>query len=73
MKNYDEPIFPPVPVEEYSGLVGEAVTIRRWYNRSTKDWVVQLLDKDEYQLGSAIYLYEKKDAFNVKPTDFAGT
>jgi hypothetical protein len=37
-------------------------SIRKWYNRSQRSWVVQLLDKEENQIGNATYVYSKSEA-----------
>jgi hypothetical protein len=44
----------------------ETITIiEYWYNRQTRDWVVQLKTKDGYQVGSADYVYRKDQAQEI--------
>ena len=38
------------------------VKVEKWYNRSEKSWVIQLLTKDNFQIGDAIYIYSKAEA-----------
>ena len=41
----------------------EAVaSVDAWYDRHTRLWVIQLLNKDGYQVGDAKYVYGKADA-----------
>ena len=42
------------------------VTVDAWYDRHTRLWVVQKLNKDGYQVGDADYVYGKADAMRVK-------
>lgn len=48
-------------VEEFDKKV---VKIDAWYDRHTKDWCIQLKNKDDYQIGDAIRIGTKaeKDA-----------
>lgn len=38
------------------------VSIDTWYDRYTKLWVIQKLNKDGYQVGDADYVYGKQTA-----------
>lgn len=38
------------------------VKIRKWYDRKSSNWVVQLLDRHDNQIGDAIYVNSKTDA-----------
>jgi hypothetical protein len=40
-------------------------TIEYWYNRHETSWVVQLKTKEGYQVGTADYVYTKKEAENI--------
>lgn len=42
------------------------VTIEAWYDRHTKLWVIQKLNKDGYQVGDAVYVYGKEAAMKAK-------
>ena len=41
------------------------VRIETWYDRHTRLWVTEKLNKDGYQIGDAIYTYGKKDAMSL--------
>lgn len=41
------------------------VKIDTWYDRHTRLWVTQKLNKDGFQIGDAVYTYGKKDAIKV--------
>ncbi len=56
-----------VPKKEYSK---EQLKIERWYDRSSKNWIVQLLDPEGNQVGNAIYVYSKKEANAITKEDF---
>jgi len=49
--NWDKVYNEPIPVK-----------IDMWYNRNERSWVVQLKDKNDFQIGAAIYVYSKKEA-----------
>lgn len=36
--------------------------IDTWYDRHTRLWVIQMLNKDGYQIGDAEYVYGKQEA-----------
>lgn len=38
--------------------------VERWYFKQEKSWVVQLKDKYDNQIGTAIYVYSKQEAIN---------
>lgn len=40
----------------------KVVSIDTWYDRHTKLWVIQKLNKDGYQVGDADYVYGKQAA-----------
>ena len=40
--------------EEYTPFDETAAKISAWYDRHTRDYVIQLLNKDWYQIGDAI-------------------
>ncbi|MBQ6679512.1 MAG: hypothetical protein IJM76_05760 [Lachnospiraceae bacterium] len=42
------------------------VSVDAWYDRHTRLWVIERLNKDGYQIGDAIYVYGKKDAMEIK-------
>jgi hypothetical protein len=42
--------------------------VDKWYNRSQKSWVVQLLDKYGNQIGEASYVGSKEEA--VKEVEY---
>ncbi len=39
---------------EYEPFDDKVVKIDAWYDRHTRDWCIQLLNKDGYQVGDAI-------------------
>ena len=39
--------------EEYEPFDEKVVKIDAWYDRHTRDWCIQLLNKDGYQIGDA--------------------
>lgn len=41
-------------IEEYEAFDETVVKIDAWYDRHTRDWCIQLLNKDGYQVGDAI-------------------
>lgn len=41
-------------------------SVDAWYDRHTRLWCVQLLNKDGYQVGDAEYVYGKAEAELVK-------
>lgn len=36
--------------------------VEKWYNRSSKSWVVQVLDRYGNQIGDASYVHSRKEA-----------
>lgn len=38
----------------------------RWYNRQERSWVVQLKDKYDNQIDSAVYVYSKQEEINAE-------
>ena len=44
------------------GFDEKVVSIDTWYDRYTKLWVIQKLNKDGYQVGDADYVYGKQAA-----------
>ncbi len=36
--------------------------VEKWYDRYTRSWVVQVKDKNGYQVGNAVYVYSKREA-----------
>ena len=42
------------------------VKIDAWYDVHTKLWIIQKLNKDDFQVGDAIIVHGKKDAMRVK-------
>ena len=42
------------------------VNIDGWYDRHTRLWTLQKMNKDGYQIGDAAYIYGKKDAMAYK-------
>lgn len=54
-------------VDEDAMEFDTAVTsVDAWYDKHTRLWVVQLLNKDGYQVGDAQYVYGKAEAKAVK-------
>lgn len=49
--------------EEFDSIVA---SVDAWYDKHTRLWVVQLLNKDGYQVGDAQYVYGKAEAKAVK-------
>jgi hypothetical protein len=47
---------------------GPAVRAERWYDRHTRSWVVQALDADGNQIGSAVYSGTKVGAIAAEKT-----
>lgn len=39
--------------EDYTPFDDTVVKIDAWYDRHTRDWCIQLLNKDGYQIGDA--------------------
>lgn len=47
-------------------LFDEMYYFDRWYDRSSRNWVVQLKDKkNDFQVGAAVYVYRKEEAMSV--------
>jgi hypothetical protein len=42
----------------------------RWYDRSTRSWIVRAVDAEGNQIGDAIYVATKGEALAVKLSDF---
>jgi len=42
------------------------LTIRRWYDKSTRNWIVTLHDSDDNQVGDSIVVYSRGEASNIK-------
>lgn len=40
--------------------------INMWYDRHSRNWIVQLMDIYENQIGDAIYSYSKEEAIQNK-------
>ena len=47
--------------EEYQDFDETVIKIDAWYDRHTRDWCIQLLNKDGYQVGNA-YMVGTKDS-----------
>ena len=45
---------------------GPAVTVDRWYDRHSRNWVVQKMDADGNQIGNAEYVYSKREAILIE-------
>lgn len=63
-----------VPI--YATVDRSKLTLDRWFDRSTRNWICTLKDKDGNQVGDSIVLGDKlsamrltKDDFNIDPTD----
>ena len=41
---------------------GTATIVLRWYNFTTRDWVVSLADDERHQIGSSTYVAHLADA-----------
>lgn len=54
--------------EEYQEFDETVVRIDAWYDRHTRDWCIQLLNKDGYQVGDA-YRVGTKDGKNAMVRD----
>ena len=48
-------------IDEYEPFDEKVVRIDAWYDRHTKDWCIQLLNKDGFQVGDAIRVGNKVD------------
>lgn len=38
--------------------------IEKWYDRKTRSWVIQTLNKERFQIGEAQYFGTKQEAIN---------
>lgn len=47
---------------DYDNSEQRPVKVERWYDRRSRNWIVQLLDEDGNQIGDAYYCYTKKEA-----------
>lgn len=52
--------------EQYTEFDEKVVKIDAWYDRHTRLWVIQKLNKDDYQIGDAEYIYGKASAMTEK-------
>ena len=44
--------------------------IDRWYDRHSRNWIIQLKDDQSNEMAPAIYVYDKKTAMNTDLSDF---
>ena len=44
----------------------EVASVDAWYDKHTRLWIIQLLNKDGYQIGDATIVYGKSEAKAVK-------
>lgn len=51
--------------DEYKPFDTKVVKIEAWYDRHTKDYCIQLLNKDGYQIGDSIRVGTKEDKNHV--------
>ena len=51
--------------EEWTELDENITALDMWYDRHTKLWVIQKLNKDGYQIGDAVIVYGKKSAMET--------
>lgn len=51
--------------DEYKPFDTRVVKIEAWYDRHTKDYCIQLLNKDGYQIGDSIRVGTKEDKNHV--------
>ena len=61
-REYVIPLAMPVEIANRYGTEGTATHVGRWYNRTTRDWVVIWCDADCTQIGSSAYVYSLEDA-----------
>lgn len=47
-------------MEEYQEFDTKVVSIDAWYDRHTRSWCIQLLNKDGYQVGEASWVGYKE-------------
>lgn len=52
--------------EEYIEFDEKVVKIDAWYDKHTRLWVIQKLNKEGYQIGDALYIYGKASAMIEK-------
>ena len=43
----------------------EITTIEYWYDRRSRNWIVQLKDKDDNQIGEAFYSGTRSDCLSI--------
>lgn len=51
-----------IRIDEYKEFDEKVNSVDCWYDKHTKLWVIQMLNKDGYQIGRAEYIYGKKAA-----------
>ena len=51
---------------EFREFDEQVVEIDAWYDRHTRLWCIQKLNKTKDQIGDAIWVYGKVDAMNTK-------
>ena len=51
--------------EEWTELDETITDVDVWYDRRTRLWVIQKLNKNGYQIGNAIFVYGKKSAMET--------
>ena len=51
--------------ENYKPFDEQVATISKWYDRHTRDYCIQKLNKEGYQIGDAIRVGDKKAAEQV--------
>lgn len=44
--------------------MGKAVRADRWYDKRSRNWIVQAKDADDNQVGEAVYVYTKREAID---------
>lgn len=47
-------------IGEFEEFDSSVAKIDAWYDRHTRDWVVELLNKDGYQIGDVVRCPDKK-------------
>ena len=41
---------------------GYKMKVEKWYDRYSRNWIIQLLDAKGNQIGNAVYVYTKNEA-----------
>lgn len=44
--------------------MNKAVRTERWYDKMSRNWIVQAMDAEGNQIGAAVYVYSKREAID---------